>query len=118
MQELRKRLLAQIEVSEGPIAGSPCWLFVGARNNCGYGSITYGGWPEGTHRISWQLHRGPIPDGMWVLHRCDRPSCCNVDHLFLGTPQDNVDDMIAKGRAQHHCHEDVAASTVRLWRRV
>src|SRR5215470_2243616 len=81
---LRQRLLSLIEVVPGPIAGSPCWLFVGARNNCDYGYLQYRGWPEGTHRLSWIIHRGPIPDGMWVLHRCDRPACCNAEHLFLG----------------------------------
>jgi len=96
---IRERLLSKIKFAEGPIAGSPCWLFVGSLNNSGYGYLTHGGWPEGTHRLSWQLARGPIPDGMWVCHRCDVPSCCNVDHLFLGNPQDNVADMIAKGRA-------------------
>src|SRR5262245_47820239 len=101
MEELRQRLLSQIEVVPGPIDGSPCWLFVGARNNCDYGYLQHRGWPEGTHRLSWELHRGPIPDGLWVLHRCDRPSCCNVEHLFLGTPQENVQDAIAKGRYRH-----------------
>jgi hypothetical protein len=42
---------------------------------------------------------GAIPDGLFVLHRCDERACCNVDHLFLGTHQDNMDDMHAKGRA-------------------
>jgi hypothetical protein len=50
------------------------------------------------HRWAWQEKHGPIPKGLFVCHRCDNPKCVNVDHLFLGTPKDNVDDMIAKGR--------------------
>jgi hypothetical protein len=76
-----------------------CWLWTGSiRNQFGYGRIRANNvtWP--THRLSWVLANGPIPDGLWVLHRCDNPRCVRPDHLFLGTPKDNSQDRDAKGR--------------------
>jgi len=52
----------------------------------------------GAHRYAWEISRGPIPDGMKVLHVCDEPLCCNVGHLFLGSSKRNTEDMLAKGR--------------------
>lgn len=75
-----------------------CVLWLGARNNKGYGTFWRNGKRELAHRLAWELERGPIPDGLNVLHRCDRPLCVRVQHLFLGTQKDNIADCIAKGR--------------------
>jgi hypothetical protein len=81
----------------------PCWLWMGSKSVFGYGTIhdpssTRKGGLDATHRSSWRLHFGAIPDGLKVLHKCDVPSCVNPAHLFLGTLKDNTQDMLAKGR--------------------
>lgn len=81
-----------------------CWLWKGAPLRSGHGVINSGGSEGrsiGAHRVSWELHNGPIPEGMCVLHNCpggDNPACVNPAHLFLGTSVDNAKDMFAKGR--------------------
>ena len=79
---------------------SGCWIFMGALNETGYGIVGTGGRGQPndrSHRITYRHFCGPIPDGMFVCHACDVPSCCNPDHLFLGTPKDNSRDMVNKG---------------------
>jgi hypothetical protein len=75
-----------------------CWLWTGTKNNAGYGQAHWSGRHVLAHRASWEMHNGPAPAGMHICHRCDVRLCVRPDHLFLGTPDDNVQDMIAKGR--------------------
>ncbi|MCK5615059.1 HNH endonuclease [Candidatus Pacearchaeota archaeon] len=67
-------------------------------STAGYGRLRLDGNTILAHRLSWIITNGPIPDGMFVLHKCDNPLCVNPDHLFLGTQNDNMQDMIKKGR--------------------
>lgn len=81
---------------------SECWEWRGQRLSNGYGRISLGAkslGSDGAHRVSWKLfNKTDIPDGMFVMHKCDNPSCVNPHHLSIGTPKENTQDMIAKGR--------------------
>lgn len=80
--------------------GTPteCWEWQGYKRGK-YGICHIDGERDGAHRTAWRLyHNQDIPSGMFICHTCDNPPCCNPAHLFSGTPQDNVDDMVAKGR--------------------
>lgn len=83
-----------------------CWLWTSAKNEAGYGRIRIpvdGAWGKQVyaHRWSYEHHIGPVPEGMFVMHRCDNPPCVNPAHLTVGTPQENTLDMHRKGRANN-----------------
>lgn len=79
-----------------------CWMWKGApkKTGGGYAQFYYRGTYELAHRMSWAFYRnrGELPRGACVLHKCDVRLCVNPNHLFLGTQQDNVADMVSKGR--------------------
>lgn len=88
-----ERFWSKVQITDG------CWLWTASIDTRGYGHLL-----RVTHhlilapRASWILHYGPIPIGFYVLHRCDVRLCVRPNHLFLGTQQDNMDDMVTKGR--------------------
>jgi HNH endonuclease len=87
-----------------PIPESGCWLWMGTWDRGGYGKISNreagkkSPVTHKAHRIFYAVMVGEIPDGLFVCHKCDARSCLNPAHLFLGTNQDNINDMYAKGR--------------------
>lgn len=95
-----KRFWLKVERTAG------CWIWTGRKHDFGYGEIWRGAGtsslgPVRAHVASWILHRGPIPEGMFVLHNCpggDNPSCVRPDHLWLGSQSENMTDKMNKGR--------------------
>lgn len=81
-----------------------CWEWKGAKNRHGYGVIySYSSFKKyahlRAHRVSWEIYNAEeIPNGLYICHHCDNPSCVNPNHLFLGTQKDNILDSVRKGR--------------------
>lgn len=83
-----------------------CWIWTASVNGGGYGHFRLGKGFARAHRYSYELHNGPIPESLCVLHRCDVTRCVNPDHLFLGTLAENVADKMKKGRHVVPCGPD------------
>lgn len=99
MTSLKERFEAKVYYS---IDGCHYWL--ASVNKKGYGYIRIANvprdkaWMDSAHRVAYELYKGEIPEGKWVLHTCDNPGCVNPDHLFLGNNDDNVADKVSKNR--------------------
>jgi hypothetical protein len=110
--------LAERLAQKSVARASGCIEFTGYIRRSGYGEIGSGGRERSllAHRAAWICARGPIPDGLFVCHRCDNRLCVNVEHLFLGTAIDNVRDMCAKGRQSRHMMKLTASAIAKVKR--
>jgi len=98
MNTLEKRFWGKVKKSSG------CWEWEAGCHKHGlpYGKFYTNGKTMVAHRVAYELTYGPVPDGLFVCHKCDNPRCVRPDHLFLGTPKDNTRDRDLKGRAAHN----------------
>lgn len=94
-----------------------CWLWRGSRRRA-YGRMEYQGGTYSAHRLAYLLAYGSIPFPLFVLHRCDNPLCVRPDHLFVGTPSDNMCDKVSKGRQFRPRGEKNGKSAKLTWKEV
>lgn len=98
MESLRDKLKDNVLID----ATTGCWLWQRSTAGNGYGQSSYTGTTERlVHRLAFKAFIGEIPKGLIVRHTCDTPQCCNPKHLQVGTQQDNVNDMVERGRAAY-----------------
>lgn len=99
--DIRKRLRRVIYWPQDPERN--CWLWIGAGGSERfYGTVSIASKTRSAHRLMWQICYGDIPDGLFVLHKCDNRKCVNPKHLWLGTAKDNALDASKKGRLKNN----------------
>lgn len=103
-EPIRKRFWKKVII----LGCDECWIWTSSRHRQGYGTFSINNECNLAHRVAFELRFGKISDGLDVLHSCDNPPCVNPYHLFLGTHNDNMRDMIKKGRWKNHW-EDITS---------
>ncbi len=93
-----ERFWAKVDRTPGHGPNGDCWPWTGSTMPDGYGHFRDGKLIRPAHVVAYELEHGPLPEGMNGLHSCDYRTCANPAHIFAGTHQDNMDDMVAKGR--------------------
>lgn len=113
MKTAKDRFLEKVKIAE-----NSCHEWQSTMHRDGYGKFWYNGKTLAAHRVAWLLFKGEIPADKWVLHKCDNRRCVNVDHLYIGTPSDNVRDKVDRcewwGNMRHS--QDIIDEAIRLYR--
>jgi len=104
IDSVKRRFFLYADVKDG------CWGWKASFRPSGYGGLWVNNKNYSINRISWILHFGTIPEGLFVLHKCDNPVCANPNHLFLGTMMDNSKDKISKGRS--NCNKKLSQDQI------
>ena len=116
MKDPIERFWSHVQKTDG------CWLWTASCSCRGYGAfcVKWNGkfLSKNAHRWVWILHFGDIPKDVFVLHKCDNRKCVRLDHLFLGTANDNIQDMIPKGRDRHPANKLTPESVLEIFRLV
>lgn len=91
---LGERFWAKVE----KLGDDDCWNWIGSARTRGYGVISKNGKQTSATHVSLEIHGTIVPNGLWVLHKCDNPRCVNPSHLYVGTPRQNSRDAVLRDR--------------------
>ena len=101
LNALRQKIIATVQLADGPIADNECWLWQGAKMSRGYGALHVQGLWWLAHRASYLVFIGPIPKGQVIRHRCHIRECVSPYHLRPGTHLENARDRKLKGSSSY-----------------